>query len=260
MATHWLILSPHLDDAVYSCGGLMWQWAQAGDSVQVLTICAGMPDSKEISDFAQSLHDRWGVAEAAVQHRQDEDIAALQRLGATWTHLDIPDCICRTQIETGRALYASEAPIFGKIDPLETALVEALAAELADRLRKPVELLIPMGLGGHVDHRLTRAAAQALIDQHGFDQPLWNYLDFPYVLQTLGASEQVRSLANLRADGTWHHFDLDPEAIQAWGEAISMYESQSSTFWRSPAELMAAVQGYARRLAGAALFQNIAAV
>jgi len=40
---HWIYLSPHLDDAVLSCGGIIWQQVQSGHQVEIWTICAADP-------------------------------------------------------------------------------------------------------------------------------------------------------------------------------------------------------------------------
>ena len=74
-----IFLSPHLDDAVLSCGGMIYQLAQAGQAVQVITIFAGDPPPGLLSPFAQSLHDRWQAGSVA---RRSEDIEALTLLGA----------------------------------------------------------------------------------------------------------------------------------------------------------------------------------
>ena len=72
-----LYLSPHLDDAVYSCGGLIYQQTQAGQRVLVMTTCAGLPPSGPLSPFAEALHTRWQVsATNAVTTRRTEDHAA----------------------------------------------------------------------------------------------------------------------------------------------------------------------------------------
>ena len=49
-------LSPHLDDAVLSCGGLIHRQVVAGQRPLVVTIFAGTPPvDVELSDFARFL-------------------------------------------------------------------------------------------------------------------------------------------------------------------------------------------------------------
>ena len=95
---HHLFLSPHYDDAIYSCGGTIASLTAAGESVTILTICAGAPPSGQLSWFAEQLHERWGLADSqAVQEmieiRRQEDRAALEIVAAEGHYFDVPDCI-----------------------------------------------------------------------------------------------------------------------------------------------------------------------
>ena len=54
-----VILSPHFDDGVLSCGGRIWQMLQEGKTVRVLSLFAGAPIG-EVPKFAQVQHDMWG--------------------------------------------------------------------------------------------------------------------------------------------------------------------------------------------------------
>ncbi len=91
----WIYLSPHFDDAVFSCGGLLWEQVQAGDTVQIWTVCAGEPLPGAFSRFAQLHHLRWESGEQAVAQRKLEDQLACRRVGAAGSYLPVPDCIYR---------------------------------------------------------------------------------------------------------------------------------------------------------------------
>ena len=88
-----IYLSPHLDDAVLSCGGRISQQTARGEKVLVVTVCAGDPPPAPLSEFAQALHIRWALPFHPVAARRDEDEAALAVLGASALHLPLPDCI-----------------------------------------------------------------------------------------------------------------------------------------------------------------------
>src|SRR6185295_1884137 len=109
-----IYLSPHLDDAVFSCGGMIHRHIRAGGRVVVVTVCTGDPPPGLLSDFAESLHERWQAQAKApaapaevVRQRRNEDLDALAALGAQAVHLDVPDCIYRLSPASGRPLYAS---------------------------------------------------------------------------------------------------------------------------------------------------------
>ena len=62
----WIYISPHLDDAVLSCGGMIRQQVQQGERVQVWTVCAKENPYPQLSEFAQTLHDRWETGNETV--------------------------------------------------------------------------------------------------------------------------------------------------------------------------------------------------
>ncbi|KAB0640285.1 PIG-L family deacetylase, partial [Burkholderia territorii] len=84
--TRWLVVSPHLDDAVFSCGQLL---AQSPGSV-VVTVFAGIP----AHGTAAPPWDRragFRTADEAMRTRRDEDRRALGTLGAHAVWLDFLD-------------------------------------------------------------------------------------------------------------------------------------------------------------------------
>src|SRR5690242_15250592 len=76
-----IYLSPHLDDAVLSCGGAIARHTSAGARVLVVTLCtAAPPPDGPLSRFAQNHHLMWGlVPERAMAEREREDDLALER-------------------------------------------------------------------------------------------------------------------------------------------------------------------------------------
>ncbi|MDD2921893.1 MAG: PIG-L family deacetylase, partial [Anaerolineales bacterium] len=102
----WIYISPHLDDAALSAGGLIYSQVRAGLDVEILTILSGFPPDA-ISPFAQDLHRQWGIAAAAdlIRARRAEDTEAAKILGAKTIRLDYLDCIYRRG-KNGNWLYA----------------------------------------------------------------------------------------------------------------------------------------------------------
>ena len=172
---YWIYLSPHLDDAVFSCGGLIHRQIQRGDQVVIWTICAGEPPPEPFSPFAAGQHTKWNLGSDATSIRRSEDRRACARLGASWRHLPVPDCIYRRSPDGGLPMYTSEEAIFGPLDPVENPLITELVTELAQSMPPEAQVVCPLGLGGHVDHRLTVSVAK------DFRQPLWFYAEIPYV-------------------------------------------------------------------------------
>jgi LmbE family N-acetylglucosaminyl deacetylase len=221
MKTHYY-LSPHLDDAVFSCGGVMLRQSSQGDEVVVITICAGDPPREILSPYAMELHARWGGERSPLAVRREEDHRACARLGAEFVHLSIPDAIYRTSLE-GEAFYASEEAIFGPLHPDEEELVGLIAGRLLEICPPSAILYSPIGFGGHVDHRLTRRSMACLKGRMRY------YRDFPYALR----GEEVPPEIEM-PEGEEVIIQLEAGEIQTWADAISDYRSQLSTFWYNP--------------------------
>jgi LmbE family N-acetylglucosaminyl deacetylase len=242
-----LYVSPHLDDAVLSCGGRMGQQAQAGERVRVVTVFAGQPaPDAPLSSFAQELHARWGL-DHPVAARRREDAAALALLGVEGGYWPYADCIYR-RAPGGGYLYASEEALFGEVRPEDDALV----AELAGRLRtlaagRGGALYAPLAVGRHVDHQVVRRAVADLED-------VIYYEDYPYAAWP-GALEDVGQIGNLPYifPQQWQpeHVALSPQALEQKIAAIACYRSQLTTpDWADVAQMAAAVRAFAWHTGG----------
>ncbi|MDP9434531.1 MAG: PIG-L family deacetylase, partial [Actinomycetota bacterium] len=161
-----LAVSPHLDDAVFSVGGLLAVLADAGHEVTVVTcFTASVPGP---TGFPLACQTDKGLAPDVdyMALRREEDQAALRVLGAVPLHLPLPEAPHRG--------YDSPAALFAGVRPDDdahrqvTACLEPLDADL---------WLAPQGLGGHVDHlQVLRAVA-------GLGRPTAWWRDAPYVLR-----------------------------------------------------------------------------
>ena len=155
--TRWLVISPHLDDAVFSCGQLL---AQAPGSV-VVTVFAGIPARGSDAppwDRRAGFH----TADEAVRSRRDEDRRALAMLGAQPVCLDFLDDQYGTR-----------------------AASTAIAARLADTIdaHPGFGVLAPAGLF-HRDHIQVQQAVLTLLRDNsrtGDAARVWRfYEDVPY--------------------------------------------------------------------------------
>lgn len=86
----WLIISPHLDDAVFSAGAAMAANVRAGGSTTVVTLLAGDPASVAPAG-PWDVDSGFGSAAAAATARRVEDETACRILGAEPVHLDGTD-------------------------------------------------------------------------------------------------------------------------------------------------------------------------
>lgn len=242
----WIYLSPHLDDVVYSCGGLIWERVQLGDRVSVWTIFSGDPDHLPLSTFAQSLHTRWGIDGDRLTSRRYEDVRACNKLGVTAQHMRHPEAVYRVESQDRAHLYPTEASVFGVVSKGDEDLIRMLKNEIAGALPRDATVVVPLALGNHVDHVILHQVSAQLIN------PLRFYADFPYVLKELDALDTA-----LKRNLHFKHYPLSDEAIANWIAAIREYKSQFSTFWSSEDELHEDVNILINKWSGMRLWQQI---
>ena len=163
-----VLLSPHRDDAAFSCGLLAARLLQAGAVVHLVNVCTQ-------SDYAPYLPaDDEPRTMQVSRTRRAEDVAFLQALNdtggkattAAMTDLDWSDSPLRLGVATDRVRDVVDVP------PAEIAfLADAFAP-----WRNADAVLAPLAIGNHIDHRLVCAAACRAFspDRLGF------YQDLPY--------------------------------------------------------------------------------
>ncbi len=131
-----VIVSPHLDDAVFSCGTLIAATA-LHHPVIVVTVCAGLPDPDVLAPLDHAAGFTSSVE--AVEKRREEDLAAANLLGYAAIHLDCLD---------GQYSTSSLA-----------ARVSSMSVEIENtlgRFRGGQRIVAPVGLR-HPDHQAVAA-------------------------------------------------------------------------------------------------------
>ena len=161
----WIYISPHLDDAVLSAGGFIYEQTRNGNPVEIWTIVCGYPPPGELTLRAQLEHFQWGTgtAKETIDLRRAEDVHAASIIGAKPVHFDIPDCIYRRGPD-GEELYLD---IFVQPHEAESHLPDQIAQTIAPRLLPDDQIICQLGIGGHVDHIIVRQAVEQL------KRPLW---------------------------------------------------------------------------------------
>jgi len=170
---HLVVVSPHLDDGVLSCGQLL----AARRSAFVVTVMAGVPaECQPPSEWDR--RSGFGSAPTAIRARRYEDAVALSSLDAGWMWLEYLDA----QYNWGR--------------PTVIELADALDGAVPQE----AELLGPLGLRED-DHRLTGAAFEEVAQRRlRRGQRCAVYADEPYHRLDRGASARAR-LRELREHG-----------------------------------------------------------
>ena len=198
-----VVLSPHLDDAVFSCAGAIRRLRQEGP-VLVINI---------FTRYLATSTLKHGVP--LVDSRHDEERAAAAFLDYESVNLDELDAAFR------REHYAQISNIFRAVNDEDMRWLPALR-ERIEAVLKDIEfdtLLVPLGIGWHVDHVLTFLAMQPRWTQRGVEF----YEDVPYCGIPYSASYRMRQVGSVAAGapGTAHNGAAGDSG--AWLRAIDNY-------------------------------------
>ena len=232
-----VIISPHFDDGVFSCGGTANQLVAAGHTVLVITMMGGLfhgelPDTPILAD----LHRRWEAGEDPLRRRQIEDENASRSLGVDFMHVPLPDCVYR--VAGDMPLYPSEESLFAEVHPADYA-PRLLKGIRIPELETAAEIYLPLGVGHHVDHQVVRDWGTTQMREVADQAVLRFYAEFPYsnADRSTEAALSALNLSLKQADVVLSEADM-----RAKISAIAYYDSQISTFWESLESMQADVR------------------
>lgn len=151
-------MSPHLDDAVLSLGGLIGRQAEAGHNVEVVTcFTAGPPldslpaNRRVFADYtARRAEDERSLANLGASHRW------LNRWERTWRDPPLPGPLhaFRTPPDVG---------VFAELCPIR--------AVIGDMVHRGALVYAPLGVGNHVDHvEVALAAISEMVESETFSR------------------------------------------------------------------------------------------
>lgn len=175
---HSLLLGPHCDDIAYSLAGRLISGAESGRHLQLLTIFS----ESRFAPYAPGVTSQAQVS--ALRHAEESNFCAALHL--EHARLGLAEAPLRGYPDVDSLFIDSD--VF-----LEDPMVACLEQCLRQRIERsvPARVFAPLGIGGHVDHRITRAAAQRVF---GNVCPLFFYEDLPYAGE-LAPAELDRQLA-----------------------------------------------------------------
>lgn len=236
-----VILSPHLDDAALSCGGLLHFLTGRQASSLVISIYCGNPSAVKSSNGSLRTLQRRGHVNPRLRRR--EDVNAMHWADADFVHLSFADGIYRRSPLSNQFIYRQvrERWVAPRVDDL--AHVEELYLVLQRLCLNLGRILLisPMGIGQHVDHTIVARVALRLADRGA---SLLFFEDFPYVVnQALGEGTQddpVLALARLGREPAARL--LLPVDVAAKAALIGHYHTQIPALFGDEAGMLSALQ------------------
>lgn len=233
-----LYLSPHYDDAILSCGGVIHAQRRVGERVSVLTLCGGVPDPASESALALKYLAAWSKSGDGMAKRRVENAAVLSGWGVLNWECDTPDAIFRAG--GGTPYYQTREELFGQPHSGDAAFVLPVWEERLEQLageEKSIRLYAPLGIGGHVDHALAGRLGQRM------GQAGWKvcfYEDYPYVeFESNGVKTTQASFES----GQWipQTFAID---VQAKIDALRAYQTQIGSVFGCDEDLVHRVKSF----------------
>src|SRR5260221_4259364 len=181
-----VIVSPHQDDAVLSCGGLLTQLVGKTDItvVNVFTKAHKKPYTLSTKMFLKAS----GFTDATLlyQVRFEEDTKVLAMLGIKPVNLDLEDALFRRK--KNKTWLGNILSEFDHVYPTyrwhiikniakDDYAGEELKKQLIKFKNKKTLVIAPLGIGNHADHVIVGNVCEALFDN------LFFYADFPYTIR-----------------------------------------------------------------------------
>lgn len=206
-----LAVSPHLDDAAFSCGGTLATLARAGWHVVLATLFTRSVPGPRGFALACQLDKGLGAEVDYMALRRAEDVQAASELGLAGP-VHVPLC------EAPHRGYETAAALFGPVRP-DDPVPDDLRSTVRDLVAShaPALVLAPQAIGGHVDHVQTVRALE------GVPPPILWWRDFPYAARGLAPAEPFG--ARWRALPVWTAA-LDEAAQTAKVRAAAAYATQ----------------------------------
>jgi LmbE family N-acetylglucosaminyl deacetylase len=163
-----VVLSPHLDDAVLSLGQHIIKWKNEGKKIRIVTVFTKFGGGKNLPEYSKDylIKSGFNSTKKFEKTRILENVKAMEKLGVDYENWGFIDAGFRGVYKTRQDLLS------GEIDKRDQDLVKKIMGKIIDI--KANLLLVPFGVGGHMDHVMIKKAAEDIKNKR-------YYLEIPYL-------------------------------------------------------------------------------
>lgn len=238
-----IFFSPHLDDAVLSCGGLI-AGLKNKSSTLVVSIFSDVGQGTT-SEFGEMFINTCGYKNgfSLIRERKIEEKRAAEKLGYDFLFLDFPDAFFRFErkIFSKKYFYDSRKTLFGKLDEKDKLIIAVIKKRLKDIIKKIFtkdgRLYFPLTVGNHIDHQIINKIGYSfLLEKFVSNKRTYFYEDFPYIAR---ATDRDRLRNGLQEKGLKLKKELiSKKNLQLKYESILAYQSQIECLFESKDKFM----------------------
>lgn len=212
----YIFISPHLDDAILSCGNLIYDLKNNNKKIIIVTIFTKA--SKVVSQQAKEFlnQSRYENANKLFEDRKIDDLKVCKFLGVRAVHMGFIDAAWRHY--NRKLIYRSnERQYSGRISYKDKDLIKELTRKLNRMIdnNNKILLLSPLGIGNHIDHLIVNN----IVNKIKIDKIFWE--DFPY--NTKGNNFKRRLYLYKKYDLL---FKIDNSNFSKKVNLIKLYKSQ----------------------------------
>jgi len=207
-------ISPHLDDAVLSAGGLITYLKDKG-KVKIITIFTktSAKISKPIKEFVRSCNH--SNSKDLFREREKEDKKLCHYLKIGYLHLGFSDALWRDGYDSMKDIFEAKINSTKKEEDLEKSIIKKLKKIIKNT--KNTTIFAPLSIGNHIDHRIVNK-----ICRENYTNVIY-WEDYPYNLKSSLSEELVKKNSLL-------YFEFNKN-LDTKDNLIKFYKSQIPTLF-----------------------------
>jgi LmbE family N-acetylglucosaminyl deacetylase len=217
-----LIVSPHLDDAVLSCGDLINKLINDNNIVDVITVFSKDEKKENLSDAAKKFHSNCFLPSNPMIERKKEDRKAHNYLKCKSHYMDYLECLYRKH--DNKHLYPDLNNIY-HLEDNDKKIIKDVEKSLSKIINNYDIILAPLGLGGHADHLVCNKAINNI--KNIIKGKLYFYEEVAYVCYYYRDNEKSnwgKGLKNML-------IEIRDDNFNKKINSILMYRSQLNILW-----------------------------
>ena len=188
-----VILSPHMDDAVLSLGQHILKWKKEDKKIKIITMVNSFGENKTIPNYSKDYVNKSGFKNVFdfEKARREEDKMVMEKLKVDYEYWSVIDASFRSN--NGYFEYPKRKDLLsGRLVKSNQKTISNLVLKL--NKIKARKVLIPYGVGKHVDHVILKK-----VGERSRLKNKYYYFESPYLWEKLNWFKIVKNLFKINS-------------------------------------------------------------